>query len=225
MSAGTAHGASEPFESPVGVIDAIGYPAPRDVRRALRRLRRGHRTGQWADRATDLYVIALALGITIGFVVTSLHRVPVGPWRLGHVPGAASLCLVVAAVLLAAGAATLSLRAVGPVYAGPAMQAWLLSTPGDRGRWLRRRVAGLAIGAAAVGAVAGLTIAAVGFRLAVGGGDFGDDAVTASVGAATTFALAMAMIGAQGVTDRSGTDRARVAGRLIIACGVAAGAA
>jgi hypothetical protein len=224
VSADAAHGASEPAESRAGAVDALGYPAPRDVRRVLRRLRRGHRTGQGADRATDLYVIALALGITIGFVVTSLHRVPVGPWRVGHVPGAASFCLVVAAVLLAAGAATLSLRAVGPVYAGPAVQAWLLATPGDRARWLRRRVAGLAIAAAAVGAIAGVTIAAVGFRLPVGGGHVGDDAVTAAVAAATTFALAMAMVSAQSAARRSGADRARVAGRLIVACGVAAAA-
>jgi Family of unknown function (DUF6297) len=213
------------------VVDlAVPYPQPAEVRRTLRGLRRQHRHGQWADRAADLYTIALAAAISVGLVVSSVHRVPVGGWRVTHVPGAALACLVAAAVLLAGGALTLALRAIGPVYAGPAVQGWLLATPGDRGRWLRRRVAGLAAAAVASGAVAGLVAGAVGVRVPLIG-------LAASawgavpVGAAVTAALAMTLLVRQ-TSDATSppaasgrTDRVGLTGCVLVLAGGAAAVA
>ncbi len=209
---------------------AASYPQPAEVRRTLRGLRRAHRHGQWADRAADLYTIALAAAISVGLVVSSVHRVPVGGWRVAHVPGAALACLVVAAVLLAGGALTLALRAIGPVYAGPAVQGWLLATPGDRGRWLRRRVGGLAAAAVAVGALAGLVAVAVGVRVPLVGLAASAWCVVL-IGATVTAALAMTLLVRQALDATSPpavsgrTDHVGLAGRLLVFAGVAAAAA
>ena len=207
---------------------AVSYPQPAEVRRTLRGLRRRHRHGQWADRAADLYTIALAAAISVGLVVSSVHRVPVGGWRVEHVPEAALACLVVAAVLLVGGALTLALRAIGPVYAGPAVQGWLLATPGDRGRWLRRRVAGLAAAAGALGALAGVVAVAVGLRVPLVGLAASAWGVVL-VGAAVTVALAMTLLVRQAsdVTSPPAasrrTDHVGLTGRvLVFAGGVAA---
>jgi hypothetical protein len=213
------------------VVDlAASYPEPAEVRRTLRRLRRRHRHGQWADRAGDLYTIALAAVISIGLVVSSVHRVPGGDWRATSIPGASLACLVAAAVLLAGGALTLALRAIGPVYAGPAVQTWLLATPGDRGRWLRRRVAGLAVGAVGVGAVGGLAAIAAGARLPLVG--LAPAAwVVVLVAAAVTAALAMTLLvrqafDAAGAPGAGGqTDGVAAAGRVLLLAGVVASAA
>lgn len=206
------------------------YPEPVEVRRTLRRLRRGHRHGQWADRAADLYTIALAAAISAGLVVSSVHRVPVGGWRVTNVPSDALSGLVLAAVLMAGGAAVLALRAIGPVYAGPAAQAWLLSTPGDRGRWLRRRVAVLAVAAMGVGALAGLALAAVGVRVALIG-SAGAAGVVVVLAAAITVALAMTLLVRQesdavaGPAPAGRHDGVVLAGRLLLLAGVVAAAA
>ena len=209
---------------------AASYPQPAEVRRRLRGLRRRHRRGQWADRAADLYTIALAAAISVGLVVSSVHRVPVGGWRVAHVTGAAVSCLVAAAVLLAGGALTLALRAIGPVYAGPAVQGWLLATPGDRGRWLHRRVAGLAAAAAGVGALAGLVATSGGVRVPhVGLAASGS--VVVLVGATVTAAIAMTLVVRQTADATSPpsvsgrTDGARLTGRILLLAGAAAAAA
>jgi len=211
----------------------------------LRRLRRGHRHGQWADRAGDVYVIVLALIVIVGLVASSVHRVPVGALRVGDVPPLAATCLRAAAVLLAAGTVTLVLRTVGPVYAGPAGQAWLLATPGDRARWLRPRVVGLAVAATAVGALGGLALAGVGLRLALPGVP-ASGALVVATGALVLLGLAMALLAGQAADAvrplrpslPSPPDGARVdepthrpdwpraVGRLLLAAGalVAAGA-
>jgi hypothetical protein len=212
----------------VGEFAAV-YPEPVEVRHTLRRLRRRHRHGQWAERAGDLYTIALAVAIGAGLVVSSVHRVPVGGWRTPAVPSTDLIGLVVAAVLLAGGAAILALRAIGPVYAGPAVQAWLLATPGDRGRWLRRRVAGLALAATGVGALAGLILAAVGVRVAAIGSAAGLGLVVL-LAAAVMVAIAMTLLVRQesdavvGPTPAGRPDGAVLAGRLLLLAGVVAAA-
>jgi hypothetical protein len=192
----------------------------------LRRLRRGHRHGQWADRAGDVYVIVLALIVVVGLVASSVHRVPVGALRVGDVPPLAATCLRAAAVLLAAGTVTLVLRAVGPVYAGPAGQAWLLATPGDRARWLRPRVVGLAVAATAVGAFGGLALAGVGLRLALPVVP-ASGALVVATGALALLGLAMALLAGQAADAvRPLPDWPRAVGRLLLGAGalVAAGA-
>jgi hypothetical protein len=136
----------------------------------------------------------------------------------------------VAAVLVAGGALTLALRAIGPVYAGPAVQGWLLATPGDRGRWLRRRVAGLAAAAVAAGALAGLVAVAVGVHVPLVGLAASAWGVVL-VGAAVTAALAMILLVRQASDATSAPaasvrpDRVVLAGRVLVVAGGAAAAA
>jgi hypothetical protein len=186
-------------------------PSPAAVRRAARRYRRQHLPGQLAERAGDLYMIALAVAGIVITIVTSVHRTPTG--EVSSVPrlsGDGTTALATAFTLVVAGAGLLALTAVGPLFAGAAAQTWQLSTPGSRGRWLLPRLSWLVSGTAAAGATAGMAAAlALNAELAGLG-------LATLAGAALAAALALAAVTRQ-VRPGAAT---RQAARTLIAVGV-----
>jgi hypothetical protein len=110
------------------VTVAAVAPGALRLRAQLRAARRRHRE----SRAGDLYLALMFLLVYSGLAyraVSGLGRLlgPAGPVRW-WLAGALALAL--------AGLGYRGARLVGPLVAGPAEQAWALSTPVDRGRWL-----------------------------------------------------------------------------------------
>lgn len=176
--------------APAGAVPGVA-----EVRRRLRRLRRPYRQGRLADRASDLYIVVLALGFAVATVASSTSKLTRSGWLVADPSRAATTILLVCGVVVAGGLATLLLRAVGPLYAGAPTQTWLLATPGDRGRWLRRRFGWLLAAASALGALAGLAVAAAAHRVARASAvPAWILAGAALIGAATAAALVIAAV-------------------------------
>ncbi|GAA5182384.1 hypothetical protein GCM10023322_19260 [Rugosimonospora acidiphila] len=139
------------------VPPAIPVPSAGALRARLRRARREHSGG----RAGDLYLVLLLIVVLGAAVPQYLAR------HLAHrsqAPAAVSerWWLVISLAVAVAGLCWLALRALGPLLAMPAAQAWCLSSPVGRRGWLIRPLGYLLL----AGAVAGAGLGALGALLA-----------------------------------------------------------
>ena len=147
-----------------------GIPTAREVRTEILDWRRGRAELRWGEVLSDAYIAlfcVLMIAAMGGNVVLSLRRLADDSCVGGcaEVRSAAPWLVAVAVALLALGLA----RLLGPVFSPPAANAWLLSTPVDRGELLRpgwSRTSALALGAAALALVAPAVLG--GFGLASG---------------------------------------------------------
>jgi hypothetical protein len=157
----------------VAALPAV--PRARAWRTRVHRARRLHRQRSLSDTLTDLYMI-LWLVVVYGYaLLTSMQehlRAPVAPPDLMT----RREWIAVAVLLAGAGLAWRGLRAVGPLLASPAEQAWGVATPIDRRGWLLPRFVAVLAGGAATGAVTALLVIAFGLRV----GHFGTAALAGS---------------------------------------------
>ena len=160
-----------------------GIPTAREVRTEIRDWRRGRAELRWGEVLSDAYIAlfcVLMIAAMGGNVVLSLRRLADDSCVGGcaEVRSAAPWLVAVAVALLALGLA----RLLGPVFSPPAANAWLLSTPVDRGELLRpgwSRATALTLGAAALALVAPAML---------GGFDLPAGAVFVAAGAAVALA-------------------------------------
>ena len=203
---------------PGAAILLADIPPVGRVRAWLRQARTPHRQGHLADRATDLYIIFLSIVVLAAMLGSSTGRVSTA-WLTSAPPPLPVAALLASLALLVTGAAAMVLAAVGPLFAGPATQTWLLSTPGDRATWLRRRATWLMLGCVTSGALLGLATAAASSQVVAHGPTTGT--LAATTGTAVAVLLATTGIAAQGQDPRPGQVLGRV-GRVLVALGVAA---
>ncbi|HEX8628166.1 MAG TPA: DUF6297 family protein [Catenuloplanes sp.] len=195
-------------------------PTARQLRARLRRLRRPHRRGRLGDLLTDVYLLILLVAMYTGMSWPALHR------HLTTLPPATAAdnnrgWLMIAAMVVLTGATWHSLRAFGPMLVRPAVNAWCLSTPVARPRWLRPWLFGL-LTAGAVGGAAAAVVAAGGALLAQ---PWRYTAVGAGIGVALAAAAVTAQTrpvsGPRGAGRGHAADRAgvltMVAGTLSVA--------
>ena len=135
-----------------------GVPTAREVRDEIRDWRRGRAELKWGEVLSDAYialfcvVMVAAMG---GNVVLTLRRLADDSCTgsCTEVRSALPWLVALAVALLALGLA----RLLGPVFSPPAANAWLLSTPVDRGALLRPgwgRTSALSVAAAALALLA-----------------------------------------------------------------------
>jgi hypothetical protein len=139
-------------------MPATEVPTAREVRGEIRDWRRGRAELKWGEVLSDAYIALFCVAMIAamgGNVVLSLRRLAddscVG--ACAEVRSAAPWLVVVAVALLALGLA----RLLGPVFSPPAANAWLLSTPVDRGALLRpgwSRTSAVTVAAAGLALVA-----------------------------------------------------------------------
>jgi hypothetical protein len=141
----------------VSVASAATLPTARAWRVWVRRARRQHHARSLGDVLTDAYMLLWLFLVYGGALVASVRRHlahPSGTTFAGPEP----FWLGVSVLLVGSGLAWQALRAVGPLMATPAEQAWGISTPVGRRPWLFPRFlalvlsigVGLALVAAAV---------------------------------------------------------------------------
>lgn len=158
-------------------------PTAREIRGEIRDWRRGRAELRWGEVLSDAYialfcvVMVAAMG---GNVVLSLRRLAddscVG--ACAEVRSVAPWLAALAVALLALGLA----RLLGPVFSPPAANAWLLSTPVDRGALLRpgwSRTTALSLAGAGLALVAPAML---------GGFDLASGAVFVAAGSAAALA-------------------------------------
>lgn len=162
-------------------------PTAREVRQEIRDWRRGRADLRWGEVLSDAYVALFCVVMVAamgGNVVLTLRRLADDTCvsTCTEVRSALPWLTALAVTLLALGLA----RLLGPVFSPPAANAWLLSTPVDRGGllrpgWARTAVLSLAGSAAVlvVPAVLGGLSLTEGLVLVVAGG------ATALAGVAT----------------------------------------
>ena len=178
---------------------AAAVPSARAWRARVRRGRRAHHERSLGDALTDLYMLLWMAVVYGGALVASIHRHLQEPSRfLGAT--AERYWIGVAVLLAAAGLAWRGLRAVGPLLATAAEQAWGISTPIDRRAWLLPRFTWIALASGLATALLAFAVAVLGLHshalgwVALGGGVWGVAGVAASVVA-------------QGVGERRGWPR------------------
>lgn len=117
---------------------AVEIPTASEVREDIRDWRRGRAELRWGEVLSDGYVAlfcVVMVGAMGGNVVLTVRRLAdescVG--SCSDVRSAAPWLVALGVALLALGLA----RLLGPVFSPPAANAWLLSTPVDRGALLR----------------------------------------------------------------------------------------
>lgn len=113
-------------------------PSAREVRREIRDWRRGRAELRWGEAISDAYVTifcVVMVGAMGGNVVLSLRRLADDTCvaACAEVRSAVPWLAALAVTLLVLGLA----RLLGPVFSPPAANAWLLTTPVDRGGLLR----------------------------------------------------------------------------------------
>ncbi|MEU1888817.1 DUF6297 family protein [Micromonospora rifamycinica] len=128
---------------------AVVAPTPRQLRSRLRRARRRHHPGSLGEVFTDAYVVVLFVALYGWFAVAAIRDHLAAPQVTGTDPGD-RYWIAVAAATAGAGLVWWGLRLTGPLLVTPAAQAWLVSSPVDRGAWLLPRFGGL-VGGGAVG--------------------------------------------------------------------------
>lgn len=165
----------------------------RELRVRLRRARRGHHDREWGDFLSTVYTLAF-FAIMYGYVLVHTARQYIHPSTGTAGDPGERYWLSIAAVLAAAGFLWQGLRAVGPLLASPAAQAWALSTPVPRRAWLLPGLGALLIGGAATATV--LAVAGAGLSVRP---DFG---WAAAAGAAYGMAGAGFGVVAQGAPPR-----------------------
>ena len=158
-------------------------PSAREVRAEIRDWRRGRAELRWGEVLSDGYIAlfcVVMIGAMGGNVVLTLRRLAddtcVG--ACSDVRSAVPWLVALAVALLALGLA----RLLGPVFSPPAANAWLLSSPVDRGALLRPgwwRTAALTV------ALAGLVLLA---PAVLGGFSPAEGAVFLVAGGATALA-------------------------------------
>lgn len=159
-------------------------PSAGEVRGEIRDWRRGRADLRWGEVISDAYVAGFSVVMVAamgGNVVLSLRRLADEAClaACAETRAAAPWLAALAVALLALGVA----RLLGPVFSPPAANAWLLSTPVDRGALLRPgwwRTAGLT----ALGALVLLSVPA-----ALGGFSAADALAFALGSTATALAL------------------------------------
>jgi hypothetical protein len=170
--------ASEPFDT--GLRPSL--PEARALRRMVRSARAARSTTTLRQRIGNGYEVALTVLIVGGLGIQAGRRLIAA--ASSEAPAADSRVvgwLLVALTMVLAGLAVRGLTAIGPLFAGPATQTWLLSTPVSRAgllswwyRWtlLASAVVGLGYGVLAsrlggTGLVEFFLCAATGSLLAV----------------------------------------------------------
>jgi hypothetical protein len=131
-------------------------PSVHDVRTRLRQVRRTHSDRTIGELLTDVYLVTFLVVLYGGSGAVLLKRHLAKP--AGGPVGLETTraWLVIALLVTVAILAWRGLRTVGPLLTTPAAQTWCLSTPIDRGDWLRLPLV-FVLGAAAVaGAVVGV---------------------------------------------------------------------
>jgi hypothetical protein len=143
----------------VSTASVAAVPPAAQLRARIRRLRRTHSDRSIGDLLTNIYMAALFVALYgYGFAVTLRQHVhPRGsaaPADTGERQWLALGLLVVLAALT-----WRALRAVGPLIATPAVQAWCLTSPVPRGEWLTPPLAYLLCGAGLAGAAVAAVVA------------------------------------------------------------------
>lgn len=136
------------------MVLTAAVPGGREVRALRRRFEHRHASSSGRTATVVLTILGLYVGGGVGWWLLTL---PVGLPACGD-PAATAPCSpawgwLVVAVAAALGTATA--RALGPVTCAAEKQFWLLSTPIDRGAFLRPTVAAGLLAGAVAGAVAG----------------------------------------------------------------------
>jgi Family of unknown function (DUF6297) len=146
---------------------APGIPSVREVRTRLRRARRAHSDRTLGELLTDVYLIAFLVVLYGGSGAVTLRRhlaKPVG----GPIGLESTRSWLVVALLVTVGIlGWRGLRTLGPLITTPAAQSWCLSTPIDRGGWLRLPLYAVLAGSAAVGVIVGVLAEWLGLRTSV----------------------------------------------------------
>jgi hypothetical protein len=200
----------------------------RVVRARLRGLRRRHHSKSFGDFLTDLYLFALLAGL-YGWAFLDASRGFLRSPLAGGGDPAEQRWLVIAAVLTAAGFGWAGLRALGPIFVGPALQTWVASTPIDRRVLLLPRFAGLLAGATTVVAVLGLALGVLsglaggGGLGATGGGGRTTDGVGVGILDLALLGAAVGLLAGAGAVAAQGVRRVRWAadlpGRVLLVAG------
>jgi hypothetical protein len=155
------------------VAAAAPAPSARRWRSQLRRARRAHHDRSLGDAFTDLYMLLWLVLVYGGALAASIHRHLQEPSRFMGA-SAERYWIGVAVLLAGTGLAWRGLRAVGPLLATPAEQAWGISTPVDRRGWLLPRFVWLVFAGAVVTAVLAMVVALLGLHIhALGWAAFG----------------------------------------------------
>jgi hypothetical protein len=136
----------------------VEVPSAREVRGQVREWRRGRAELRWGEALSDGYIAVfcvLMIGAMGGNVVLSLRQLADDSCTGSCTAVRSTLpwLAALAVALLALGLA----RLLGPVFSPPAANAWLLSTPVDRGALLRPgwgRTAALSVAIAALALLA-----------------------------------------------------------------------
>lgn len=168
----------------------VAVPGARAWRAKVRRARRAHHDRTFSEVFNDLYALLWLVVVYGGALLSAVLRHLATP-----APRAAAEArwIAVAALLTAGGLAWQLLRSMGPVLSTAAEQAWGVSTPLDRGSFLRPRLLVVLALTGAVGAVAGS-----GITVGLHGSALGWSALA---GATWGLALAGLSVVAQGAGD------------------------
>lgn len=116
------------------------------MRVRLRHARRRHHPGSLTDALTDIYVGLLFVAMYGWAFLDGIRSYLDSPAGRQGEPGQV-YWITVAAALVLASLAWRGLRTVGPLLVTPAAQAWVVSSPVDRGALLAPRFIGLVVGA------------------------------------------------------------------------------
>lgn len=122
-------------DAPAGHAEVV---TAREVRQEIRDWRRGRAELSWGEALSDAYVglfCVVMVGAMAGNVVLHLRRLAdeTCAGSCSEVRSAAPWLVALAVALLALGMA----RLLGPVFSPPAANAWVLTSPVDRGALLR----------------------------------------------------------------------------------------
>lgn len=195
-------------------VSAAAVPSAGAWRVWVRGARRDHHQRSLGDVFSDLYTILWLVVVYGGALVSELRRHVQASSGSVALPAVTSWVLA-AALLAATGLAWRALRAVGPLMATPAEQAWGVSTPVDRRGWLLPRFTSLSL----VGALAAAVVATGTAFLASGTTALGWAALAgAACGAGGVSALVTAQSGSSGY-HRRWYEWPRLAGSVLVASG------
>ncbi|MCG6954831.1 MAG: DUF6297 family protein [Gemmatimonadetes bacterium] len=128
----------------MSAASAAALPSAREWRVWVRRARRDHHARSLGDVLTDVYMLLWLFLVYGGALVASVHRHlqhPSGTPFAGPEP----FWVGVSVLLVGSGLVWQALRAVGPLMATPAEQAWGISTPVSRRAWLSPRFVALVL--------------------------------------------------------------------------------
>jgi hypothetical protein len=196
------------------VTAAVAVPRARAWRTRLYRARRRHRDRSLGETLTNLYMLLWVVAVYGGALLTTVQdhlRSPAG--AAGVV--AERYWIAVAVLLAGAGLAWQGMRALGPLLATPAEQAWGLSTPIDRRGWLLPRFVAVLLAGAVGGAIAAMIVIVLGLR----GGGLGTAALAG--GACGVFGTAACVMAQGAPTERRWP---RITGTVLMSTGAAAAA-